>query len=346
VDLYSMKMFNYNWELKDLDTVDKKNIKVFSCFSCGGGSSMGYKMTGFNVIGINEIDKQMVEVYNKNFKPKYVFEERIQDFKKRKDIPKELFNLDILDGSPPCSTFSISGKREQGWGKNKKFREGQATQVLSDLFFDYIELTKKLQPKVVIAENVKGMLFKNAKGYTKQILREFDEAGYRVQLFLLNAASMGVPQKRERIFFIGIRKDIEKPKIKLQFDEKPILFRDIVQKGINDRKLSFKTMELWKNKKYKDKDLGEAYKRLSNRTGFFNCRLLRENKVCNTITAADQLVLEKEPRHLNVKELILAGSFPQDYNFLKIKPQYLIGMSVPPIMINRIAEQVYKQWLI
>ena len=338
-------MFNYNWELKDLDTVDKKNIKVFSCFSCGGGSSMGYKMAGFNVIGINEIDKQMVEVYNKNFKPKYVFEEGIQNFKKREDIPKELFNLDILDGSPPCSTFSISGKREQGWGKNKKFREGQTKQVLSDLFFDYIELTKKLQPKVVIAENVKGMLFKNAKGYTKQILRGFDEAGYRVQLFLLNAASMGVPQKRERIFFIGIRKDIEKPKIKLQFDEKPILFRDIVQKDINDRKLEPKELILWKNKKPNDKSLEVGNKRLYNKEGYYSRILVRDNKVVNTILANDSLVVEKEPRHLNIKELILAGSFPQDYNFLKIKPEYLIGMSVPPIMVNRIAEQVYKQWL-
>lgn len=80
-----------------------------------------------------------------------------------KDYPKELYNLDILDGSPPCSTFSLAGEREKNWGKSKKFREGQAYQVLDDLFFEFIKLAEKLKPKIIVAENVKGILMGNAK---------------------------------------------------------------------------------------------------------------------------------------------------------------------------------------
>ena len=117
--------FNYNWTLKDAKFTKDKG-KVFSCFACGGGSTMGYKLAGFDVLGCNEIDPKMIEVYKKNHNPKYPYCEPIQTFKLRKDLPKELYELDIVDGSPPCSSFSIAGNREKDWGKEKKFREGQS----------------------------------------------------------------------------------------------------------------------------------------------------------------------------------------------------------------------------
>ena len=119
---------HYNWSLKDA-VFTKDKVKVFSCFACGGGSTMGYKLAGFDVIGCNEIDKKMMQVYVANHAPKYAFLQSITDFKMRDDLPSELYELDILDGSPPCSSFSMSGIREKGWGKEKKFREGQAVQV-------------------------------------------------------------------------------------------------------------------------------------------------------------------------------------------------------------------------
>lgn len=149
--------FPYNWNLKDANFTKDKG-KVFSCFACGGGSTMGYKLAGFDVIGHNDIDKKMIEVYKANHNPKYSFLESITTFAKRKDLPKELYELDILDGSPPCSSFSMAGNREKDWGKEKVFREGQAEQILDTLFFDFIDLAKELQPKVVVAENVKGLL--------------------------------------------------------------------------------------------------------------------------------------------------------------------------------------------
>ena len=173
--------FNYEWQLKNANFTKNKG-KVFSCFSCGGGSTMGYKLAGFDVIGCNEIDPKMMDAYTSNHNPKHSYLEGIQTFKLREDLPEELYNLDILDGSPPCSSFSMAGNREKDWGKEKKFREGQADQVLDNLFFDFIDLAKKLQPKVVVSENVKGMLLGNAKQYVRRIYAAFQEAGYQLRV--------------------------------------------------------------------------------------------------------------------------------------------------------------------
>lgn len=139
-------LMNYIWNLSDLKNMSKNGKTVFSCFSCGGGSSMGYKLAGFDVIGNCEIDEKIDKMYVKNFHPKFNFRMPIQELLKQ-ELPEELFNLDILDGSPPCSTFSRAGNREKDWGKKKKFREGQAEQVLSELFFDFINVAKSFNLK-------------------------------------------------------------------------------------------------------------------------------------------------------------------------------------------------------
>ena len=140
---------------------------------------MGYKLAGFEVLGGVEIDPQMMAVYKTNHNPKHPYLMGVEEFNKipNDQLPKELFELDILDGSPPCSSFSMAGSREKGWGEKKMFREGQALQVLDDLFFHFIETAKKLQPKVVIAENVKGLIQGNARGYVKEIFQGFKNIG-------------------------------------------------------------------------------------------------------------------------------------------------------------------------
>lgn len=348
--------FNYKWTLKDAIFTKNKG-KVFSTFSCGGGSTMGYKLAGFDVIGCNEIDPKMMAAYIENHKPKYSFLEGIQTFKNRKDLPKELYNLDILDGSPPCSSFSISGNREEDWGKEKKFREGQSEQILDTLFFDFIDLAKELQPKVVIAENVKGLLQGEAKAYVRKIYKEFDKAGYYCQHWLLNSATMGVPQKRERVFFVCLRKDLatpfyyskdiftQVPKLNLKFNEKPILFKEVLDEKDENVTLSKLDGELWEKRKKGDTDLSNISLRERNILSRFNAKFLYKHKVANTITAGEQCVLFDKKRNRNKTELCFCGSYPLDYNFQKNKPEYLIGMSVPPIMTAQVATQVYEQWL-
>lgn len=335
-----MPRFSYSWSLSN-GYPASNGLKVFGTFICGGGSTMGYKLAGFNHLGGVEIDPKIAEVYKVNHAPKYLFNEDIREFLARERYPEELYNLDILDGSPPCSSFSMSGNREKDWNKKKVFKEGQAKQRLDDLFFNYIELAKKLQPKVIIAENVKGLLQGNAKGYVIRIKKEFEEAGYKVQLFLLNAASMGVPQKRERVFFICHRKDLKFPKLNLNFNEKAIPFKEIEDKQDKEVKLQPCLLKLY--------DLvgqGEAFSKYHPKGNYFNFYKAHPNKVLPTIIAnlGSGMTHYKFKRMLNSKELMLASSFPVDYNFLKVKPKYLMGMSVPPIMTASIADKIYKQW--
>lgn len=341
-------MFPYNWSLKDgypAQGITKHGKTVFTTFACGGGSSMGYKLAGYEVIGANDIDPQMEKVYKQNHHPRLFYKCPIKDMINM-DIPEELKDLDILDGSPPCSTFSMSGSREEAWGKNKMFREGQAVQVLDDLFFDFIALAKRLQPKIVIAENVKGMLQGNAKGYVIEIKKQFEEAGYSIQVFLLNAATMGVPQKRERVFFLCSRKDLKLPKLSISFNERSIPFGDIKKVSLVSN-LQPKQKRFWDKRKYFDKGIGDIAKRVEGKDKYFSHTFAKERRVLSTITAANdrQMCLYSEPRYLTKDELIAGGSFPTDYNFVGLRPGYLIGMSVPPIMMAQVSYQVYLQWL-
>lgn len=348
--------FNYEWTLKDA-VFTKDKGKVFSCFACGGGSTMGYKLAGFDVIGMNEIDPKMAEAYITNHKPKYSYVEGIQTFKDRDDLPQELFNLDILDGSPPCSSFSMAGNRDKDWGKEKKFREGQAEQVLDTLFFDFIDLAKRLQPKVIVAENVKGLLLGNAKEYVKEIYKQFDEAGYYCQHWLLDASKMGVPQRRERVFFICLRKDLaepfmhqvdmftELPKLEMEFNESVIKWGEIIDYSDTNENLSKLDGELWDEREYGDIDLSDISLRKRNILSRFNAKFLYKHKPANTITGGEQCVLFDFKRKRNKSEILKCGTYPLDYNFLTNRPEYLIGMSVPPVMTAQIATEIYKQWL-
>lgn len=340
----SKHKFKYKWNLSDgypVEGIEKHGLKVFGTFICGGGSTMGYKLAGFNHLGGVEIDPQVADVYKTNHDPKYLFVEDIREFANRTEFPEELYNLDILDGSPPCSSFSMAGNREKDWGKEKVFREGQAKQRLDDLFFDYIKLAKKLQPKVVIAENVKGMLQGNAKAYVKKIKTEFEEAGYKVQLFLLNAASMGVPQKRERVFFICQRNDLNYKPLKLSFDEKPIVFKEVESNDIG-KLITGEMLSLWKICKE-----GKSLSTVHPKGNYFGSHKVSPNEVPNTVIASTSspLLHYNKPNYISKNEVCQIGSYPLDYNFKKIEPKYLIGMSVPPVMTAQIAHEIYLQWL-
>lgn len=344
-----MTNFTYKWNLSDLENVPKNGYKVFSCFACGGGSTMGYKMSGFNVIGCNEIDPEMISIYKENHNPKYAFLESIETFKLRNDLPEELYNLDILDGSPPCSSFSMAGSREKAWGKKKKFREGQADQILDDLFFHYIDLAKKLQPKIVIAENVKGMLQGNAKGYVKQIINLFNVAGYNVQLFLLNGATMGLPQKRERVFFVCTRKDLNLPKLKLGFSEKAVTVKEAFIDANCLEEFGKDYSKSINFKYYKKCKPGDTFSKYHPTGSLFGLIKLNPNKPAPTLTATNahkHLYRWEKMSGLNTKQCSLLGSFPLDYKFKNAElGGYQIGMSVPPLMMHKISREIKKQLL-
>lgn len=339
----------YIWTLQDLKKVPKNGYRVFSTFSCGGGSSMGYKLAGFDVVGNVEIDPKINAMYVANHHPKYNFLMGVQDFYKPQNlanIPDELYDIDVLDGSPPCSTFSISGDREDSWGKEKKFREGQAKQVLSDLFFEFIKVAELLHPKVIIAENVKGLVTGNAKGYVNLIRKKLNDIGYDTQIFLLNSATMGVPQKRERVFFVCRRKDLHLPKIELSFNEKPIRYGEFADTSYVSLNSGTRVLEMWRKRKSTDRKLEDTIFRVTGQKNkSFNTKYVKKEEVCNTITAAGIYLRYDVPGTLSNKDIITISTFPQDYNFLNNNVQYVCGMSVPPFMMRGVAAAVRDQLL-
>ena len=350
-------LYPYRWFLEDT-VFTKDKGKVFSCFACGGGSTMGYKIAGYDVIGCNEIDPRMMKCYETNHHPQYSYLEDIRDLVRRNNLPEELYNLDILDGSPPCSTFSMSGLREDAWGKEKKFKEGQKTQVLDTLFFDFIALAKRLKPKIVIAENVKGLLLGNAIDYVRRIYKDFEEAGYYCQHFLLDASKMGVPQKRERVFFICIRHDLGvhflkvsdlfnvEPHICMKFNEIPVLMKEITDFKGKEIKNGTKIRYVWEHREITDKDMSDTCMRLYGKELFFSKKYTLEDRICNTITSKhDDLIHFTQPLYLSTSEICKVSTFPIDYNFCNQSPHYICGMSVPPVMMAQVASRVWKYWL-
>ena len=336
---------NYKWYLKDLSKVKKNGCKVFSCFSCGGGSSMGYKLAGYEVIGNCEIDANTNEIYKLNHKPKYSFNMDIRQLISLNDYPDELYELDVLDGSPPCTSFSMAGTRERDWGKQKRFSEGNKLQRLDDLFFPFIELAGKLKPKIIVAENVTGMVQGKARGYVTEVLREYEKQGYNTQIFKLNAATMGVPQKRERIFFISYRKDLKYPKLRLAFNEKPILFgeyRSSIGKPVNQ---NTDTARLLRKRTKNDRNLADIKKRLGQKVSRFNAQVVHDKTVCPTLTSGGEFYRGFDGNKFTDRDFILSQSFPLDYEFKNKAVQFVCGMSVPPIMMAKISGAIYKQWL-
>lgn len=335
--------FPWRWWLSDLAKVRKSGLKVFSCFSCGGGSSMGYKLAGFDVVGNCEIDPDMEALYVRNQHPEHTFQMDIRDFNKLGEYPGALNRLDVLDGSPPCSTFSTSGDRDKAWGKEKVFREGQTAQRLDDLFFHFIETARILRPKAVVAENVKGLLLGKARGYVNAIVNGFKEAGYDVQIFLLDAAKMGVPQRRERTFFLARRNDLGLPKIALDVDEPPITFGEVRSPaGIPLQKGLMKGLIL--KRRPGDRTFCDISLRERGKKSMFNDIIAADGEVAPTLSASGVKCRYHDGHRFSREDCVAVQTFPQDYDFGKEDPAYVCGMSVPPVMMARIAAKIRKQW--
>lgn len=342
------KATDWKWTIANDYPKEKNGLKVFSCFACGGGSTMGYKLAGCEVLGCCEIDPKMNEVYVKNHNPKYNFLMDIRKFNElpNEEIPEELFNLDILDGSPPCTTFSMAGDREDSWGKKKKFREGQAEQTLDDLSFIFIDTAKKLKPKVVIMENVEGLIKGEAWRYVQRIYKQFKDIGYNVRHWLCKGENMGVPQARHRVFFVAVRNDIDIDLLNLDmsFNYEPIKF-GVIKAGIGKAPTE-KALALLNAAKESDTSLESAHERVYGKRSWFTHSLCRDNFVMPTIVAGHSCMWRlKEKTQCSNEDFINGGTFPQDYDFNGQNVSYIVGMSVPPVMIKRIVTRLIENGL-
>lgn len=332
------------WRLSDLPQPPEDAPTVVSTFSCGGGSTMGYKLAGFRTLGAVDIDPDMMGTYARNFDTPDRFIGSIAD------VPEELRakwrgKIDVLDGSPPCTSFSTAGVRDDTWGKLKHFREGQAEQVLDRLFYAYLDLVADLRPRVFVAENVEGMLKGNARGYVTEVVRIARELGYDVRMFKLSGINYGVPQIRSRVFFVGRRMD--DPTVE-EFSAPPKQPRVTVGKALRDTPPAPHPGQLpefagnaWDfikpGQDYTSYTLAKRGKATS-----FGSYKLHPDRVGPTVLAAGDYCHWEERRRLNRAEMLRLGTFPDDYqlNGDHRAAQYLVGMSVPPFLMRAVATSV------
>ena len=196
--------------MDDIRAVEWNGLNVVSTFAGAGGSSTGYRMAGYRVLWINEFIEAARETYAANAAKHTIIDGRdireVQPEDILKAIGLESGEIDILDGSPPCASFSTAGNRHKDWGKIKKYSDG--AQQTDDLFFEFARLVDGIRPKVFIVENVSGLVKGSAKGYFLEILSRLKGCGYNVKVKLLDAQWLGVPQARQRVIFIGVRDDL------------------------------------------------------------------------------------------------------------------------------------------
>tara|TARA_B100000214_G_scaffold369592_1_gene342910 strand:+ start:6749 stop:7978 length:1230 start_codon:yes stop_codon:yes gene_type:complete len=214
--------------LKDVyDASLQKKFNVISTFAGGGGSSTGYKLAGGNILAVNEFVEEARNTYKENYPNTKIIPDDIkklsgQDFLDATGLKSG--ELDLLDGSPPCSAFSMAGNVSHGrnnthsdaFGKTKSYSDIKEVTNVEDLFFEYLRVAKDIKPKVIIGENVAGLTFGQAYKYYSKIQNEFEKIGYDVSSKVLDSSKFGVPQTRSRLFFIGVRNDVTE-KVGLNF---------------------------------------------------------------------------------------------------------------------------------
>lgn len=199
--------------MDDVRSIPWNGLTVASTFSGCGGSSTGYRMAGYKVVWASEFIEAARESYAANMGPDTILDGRdirtVEPQSILDAMRMEPGELDLLDGSPPCASFSTAGKREKGWGKVKKYSDG--TQRTDDLFFEFSRLIRGIKPRTFVAENVSGLVKGTAKGYFLEILADLKACGYAVKCKVLDAQWLGVPQQRQRTIFVGVRNDIDLP---------------------------------------------------------------------------------------------------------------------------------------
>ena len=365
--------------MDEIRAIPWNGFNAVSTFSGCGGSSLGYRMAGFRVLWASEFIDAARETYNANKAP-YT----LVDGRDIRQVTAEAIlaaiklpagALDLLDGSPPCASFSTAGKREAGWGKIKKYSD--KAQRTDDLFFEFARLLRGIQPKTFVAENVSGLVKGTAKGYFKRILAELKACGYRVTCRVLDAQWLGVPQARQRTIFVGVREDLGIEPA----HPKPLPYRYSVRdalpwvgKAIEDTGGEWGAGDItirpaptiraggvghlfveaetdisryaigaeWNNIKP-----GQSSER------YFNLAKPHPDRPCPTvtqtagITSAAGVVHPTERRKFSIAELRRVCAFPDDFILTGTYAQQWerLGRAVPPVMMMHVAATVRDQIL-
>ena len=367
------------YTVKDVKKASAQNkFTVVSCFAGGGGSSTGYRLAGGNILLINEFVEEAIASYKKNYPDTPVLVDDIKKYAGKDFLDKIKLKegeLDILDGSPPCSAFSVAGKREKGWDKTKTYSDGKSVENIEDLFLDFIRVAKDIKPKVIVAENVKGITFGEATKKLNEFIKAFENIGYYVTYRVLNAADFGVPQARERTIFICVREDVADA-IGLSFLNLSGIFpsefgyqismEDAIENIENDEAEVKELRDFYEGsfqKKFLDpipfrpdrhtKPSDPQFREWNPKASCFNMIRPCPTMPSPTLTQQGQkkglsgVFHYAENRKLTIKELRRLMSLPEDYELTGTFDQQAerIGRMVAPKMMAEVAKSIYENVL-
>jgi DNA (cytosine-5)-methyltransferase 1 len=311
---------------------------VVSTFAGCGGSSLGYSAAGYRELLAVEWDEHAVSVFRRNFPHVTVHQGDITQLDPTVlDLaPGE---LDVLDGSPPCQGFSTTGLRQIDDPRNQLFRQ-------------FTRLITAWQPRVIVMENVSGMVKGKMRTLFTEILTTLKTTGpgYRVKVRLLDASYLGVPQKRQRLIFIGTRDDLNEEPTHPDPRNERVPIREAFR-GLPDPGLHLPMVGRYAKLaphipagEHAGKLLAAAGKKPS----YFSLVRLSWDKPSRTLVKNDgygkgTILHPTEDRYIGTRELARIGSFPDqfcwgDSTYPQITAR--IGNSVPPLMMHAVASTI------
>lgn len=309
----------------------KNKFTVVSLFSGAGGLDLGFKQAGFELVWANDIDSDCVATYKKNIGDEIVYGDASEI--EESEIP----DCDVVIGGFPCQGFSVANTKRSVLDER------------NTLYLQYVRILRAKKPKVFLAENVKGILSLGKGAVIDAIVEDFSEAGYNVTYKLLNAADYGVPQTRERVIIVGVRKDLN---CDYKFPE-PSHNKD----GDNGKKPWVTVKEALEN--IPDPDGPDAdsvpnneyskYKIVFN--GYLGKRPVYADQPAPTVTARGDrkggvviLPHYNHQRRMSVRELASIQGFPLDFKFIGSRTDCYrqIGNAVPPPLAKACAISILK----
>lgn len=312
-------------------------LKVASLFCGCGGTDVGllggfeylgkkYEENPIEIVYANDIDENACSIFEKNF----------GIMPDNRDIRKvgssEIAEFDILTGGFPCQSFSIVAQNPKRLGV--KDERGM-------LFFEMCRILRDKKPKCFIAENVKGILSANNKSAFPLIIKEFEESGYNVSYKLLNAVNFGVPQKRERVIIVGIRKDLG---VTFDFDSLPqegtlpiVPLSAVIENAVPEKYFfSQKAVEgMMKKRETMNKGRAQNISQPCNTVGAHLAKV--------SLNSTDPvLMIGERYRRFTPREVARIQSFPESFELVGTESaQYrALGNAIAPVMFWHIAREV------
>lgn len=306
-----------------------KQYTVVDTFSGCGGSSLGWKYAGFKELLAVEFDPDAITTFRMNFPEVNLYAGDIAKLSGEEALRitgLKPGKLDVFSGSPPCQGFSMSGKRELNDPRNSLFKE-------------YIRLLDIFKPKVFTFENVGGMIKGHMKQVYLQVIKALRDTGYEAKGQVLNACYFGVPQSRERVIIVGVRKDLgiqpSHPKPQTNPISVAEAFKDLI--CVADAKpLTPTYIKYWHAAKP-----GETVGK------FVTRKKLHPNRPSFCIPKHSQSIYHwSEPRLLHTGELKRLSSFPDGFKFTSWEnAANRMGNCVPPLMMKAIASHIRDEIL-